>query len=129
MDLATLAALVYLITTLLVIGFQLALALGAPWGAYTMGGRLPGRLPPSLRLLALIQAVVLGLLALIVASSAGLGNAGRSAGPSWLIWLVVALAGLSVGMNAASRSPGERRMWVPVGLVMLASSVVVALAP
>jgi len=45
----------------------------------------------------------------------------------WLIWLVVAVAVVSVVMNAASRSPGERRLWVPVGLVLLASSLVVAL--
>jgi hypothetical protein len=128
MEFATLAALVYVAATLVVVGFQLALALGAPWGAYAMGGRFPGRFPPSLRLLALVQAVVLGILALIVASSAGLVAGAQSTAPSWSIWLVVGLAALSVAMNAASRSPGERRLWVPVGLVLLASSVVVALA-
>jgi hypothetical protein len=127
MDLADLAALAYLAVTLLVIGFQVALALGAPWGAYAMGGRFPGRFPPSLRLLALVQAVVLGLMAAVVASSAGLIGAGLPEGWTWLTWVVVAVAAVSVVMNAASPSPGERRMWVPTGLVMLACSLVVAL--
>jgi hypothetical protein len=125
MDLADLAALAYLAATLLVVGFQVALALGAPWGAYAMGGRFPGRFPPRMRLLATVQAVVLGLLALVVLESAGLISLGLA---EWLIWVAVAVSAVSVVMNAASRSPGERRLWVPVGLVMLASSLVVALA-
>lgn len=128
MDVVALAALAYLAGTLLVVGFQIALALGAPWGAYAMGGRFPGRFPLSLRLLALVQAVVLGLLGLVVASAAGLAGLRLSAELQWLMWLVVGLAALSLAMNAASRSPGERRLWVPVASVMLASSLVVALA-
>ena len=127
MDLAAIAALVYLAATLVVVGFQVALALGAPWGAYAMGGRFPGRFPPPMRLLAVVQAVVLGLLALVVLGSAGLISSGLTEWP-WLIWVVVAFSAVSVVMNAASPSPGERRLWVPVGLVMLASSLVVALA-
>ena len=30
-----------------VVAFQLALAAGAPWGTYAMGGAYAGRLPPS----------------------------------------------------------------------------------
>jgi hypothetical protein len=45
----------------------------------------------------------------------------------WLIWVAVAVSAASVAMNAVSRSPGERRTWVPVGIVLLASSVTVAL--
>jgi hypothetical protein len=126
MDLAAIAALLYLAATLVVVGFQVALALGAPWGAYAMGGRSAGRLPPSMRLLALVQAVVLGLLALVVLGSAGLIAIGLVTEWPWLIWLVVAMAVVSVGLNATSRSPGERRLWVPVGLVLLACSLVVA---
>jgi hypothetical protein len=124
MDIATLAALVYFAATLVVVGFQLSLAAGAPWGAYAMGGRVVGRLPPSLRLLAVVQAAVLGLLALVVLDAAGVLALGL---PDWLIWVAVAVSALSVVMNAASRSAGERRIWVPVGLMMLVSSLVVAI--
>jgi hypothetical protein len=124
MDLGDLAALLYVAATLAVIAFQVALALGAPWGAFAMGGRFPGRFPPSMRLLALVQTVVLGLLALVVLDAAGLISLGLA---DWLIWLAVVVSALSVAMNAASPSPRERRLWVPVGLVMLGSSLVVAL--
>jgi hypothetical protein len=126
-DLDTVAALAYLAATLLVVGFQVALALGAPWGAYAMGGRFPGRFPPTMRVLALVQAVVLGLLALVVLATAGLIAPRSSMELPWLIWVPVAGSALSVVANAASRSPGERRLWVPVGLVLLVSSLVVAL--
>ena len=71
MDIAVLAALVHLVATAIVVSFQLLLALGAPWGEYTMGGRFPGRFPPRMRVLAVVQAVVLSLLALVVLSAAG----------------------------------------------------------
>jgi hypothetical protein len=34
-----------------------------------------------------------------------------------------------VVLNAASRSAGERRIWVPVTVVMLASALAVAVSP
>jgi len=128
MDAATIAAFVYLAASLVAVGFQIALALGMPWGAYAMGGRSPGRFPPPLRALALGQAVVLGLLALVVLAAAGLIALELVTELPWLIWLAVVVSLASVAMNAASRSPGERKLWVPVGLVMLGSSVIVALA-
>jgi hypothetical protein len=126
---STLAAILFSIVTLVVIGFQIALALGAPWGAYAMGGAFPGRYPPRMRVAAAGMAALLGLLVLIVLSSAGLIDVPMLSGLPSLIWLVVAFSAVSVVLNAASRSAGERRIWVPVALVMLVSSLVVALAP
>ena len=124
MDLTTVSALAFVAVVIAAIGFQLALAAGAPWGAYAMGGRFPGRFPPPLRVAAVVQAVVLALLAAVV-----LARAGLLAPPlaPWLIWVVVAFSGLSLAMNAVSTSAGERRLWVPVASVMLAGSLIVAL--
>lgn len=127
MDVTELAAIAYAIATAIVIAFQIALALGARWGAYAMGGRFPGRFPPAMRVAALVQGVALGVLALIVLSFADLALPSLARDFPWLIWVAVALSAASVAMNAISRSPGERRIWVPVGLVMLASSLTVAL--
>ena len=52
-------AVVFALVTGMVVAFQVALALGAPWGAYAMGGAFPGRMPPPLRVAALIQAALL----------------------------------------------------------------------
>ena len=124
MDVMTVAARLFALAALAAIGFQLALAAGAPWGAYAMGGRVTGRFPPPLRVAAVVQAVVLAALAAVVLARAGLLDLGLA---PWGIWVVVAFSGLSLAMNAASRSAGERRLWVPVASVMLLSSVVVAL--
>ena len=127
MDIAALAAIAYLVATAVAVGFQIALALGAPWGAYAMGGRYPGRLPPVMRLSAVFQAVLLIMLALVVLSAAGLIATSLAADFPSLIWVPVGISAISVTLNAMSRSPGERRIWVPVGLVLLGSSLVVAL--
>ena len=46
----------------------------------------------------------------------------------WLIWLVVGMSSLTLALNTISSSAGERRIWVPVALVQLASSFLVAIA-
>ena len=68
----SLAAVLYALATSAVVGFQVALAAGAPWGEYAIGGRVPGRFPPPMRVAAVVQAVVLGWLALVVLDAAGL---------------------------------------------------------
>ena len=122
------AAVIYALATLVVVGFQLALAAGAPWGEYAMGGRYPGRFPPAMRVAAVVQAVLLGVLALVVLDKAGVVALGWTASFPWLAWVPVVVSLLSAVMNAATRSRLERRLWLPVAIVMLLSSIVVAAA-
>jgi hypothetical protein len=124
----TAAAIVFALATAVVIAFQIGLALGAPWGRYAMGGAYPGRFPARLRIGALIQAILLAALAVVVLADAGLLMPDLSADYPWLIWLAVAFSALSVVLNAITRSAVERRIWLPVAVVMLVSSLVVALA-
>ena len=49
MDIRRIAGIVYAAATAVVAAFQIALALGAPWGAYAMGGAFPGQFPPTMR--------------------------------------------------------------------------------
>ncbi|HEX5579362.1 MAG TPA: hypothetical protein VFY43_06830 [Candidatus Limnocylindria bacterium] len=120
---AEILAVIYAAVTALVVGFQLALALGAPWGSYAMGGAFPGRMPPAMRVAAVAQAVVLAGLAVIVLADAGLTSVSLVSGWPWLIWLPVVVAALAVGLNASTRSRGERRIWLPVALVLLGCSL------
>ena len=124
----TIAALIFMLVTGGAIAFQIGLALGAPWGEYAMGGAVPGRFPPRLRAAAAAQAVILAFLVLVVLSSAGLVDIPFLADLPTVIWIVVVFSAVSLVLNAISRSAGERRIWVPVAGVMLASSLVVALA-
>ena len=120
----TIAAIVHTAATTGVVVFQLALAAGAPWGEYAMGGAYPGQLPSALRVAAVVQAALLALLAGIVLARAGLLR--------WpprvrrLIWLPVAVAALALVLNLITPSARERAIWAPVALVLLVSSVIVA---
>jgi hypothetical protein len=127
MDVTAWAAAVFAIVTAGVIAFQVALALGAPWGSYAMGGAFPGRFPPRMRFAALVQAALLAVTVAIVLSRAGIVLPALAEPARWLVWAVVAVALLALVLNAISPSAGERRIWVPVVLAMLVSSLLVAL--
>ncbi len=115
----------YVCLTAVVVAFQVALALGAPWGAYAMGGSFPGRLPANARVASVVQALLLAMTAVVVTSRAGLAFAGMSGASGWLIWVVVGLLSLSLVGNLLSSSAGERMLWVPVLVLMLVASVAV----
>ena len=85
------AAIAFCIATAPPAVFQLLLALGAPWGALTMGGFHPGQLPPVLRLNAVFSALILGGAALVVCVRAGL-IPGRQDAVRRSVWVVVACA-------------------------------------
>lgn len=120
------AALIYTITSLAVIAFQIALAAGAPWGAFAMGGAFPGQFPPALRIAALIQAALLLAMVVVVLARAGVLLPGWSRVSRWLIWFVVAFAALSLVLNLITPSAGERAIWAPVAFLLLISSGIVA---
>jgi hypothetical protein len=126
MDVASIAAVVFAVVAGGAVLFQVALALGAPWGAYAMGGSFAGQFPPRMRAAAVVQAAVIAALVMVVLSEAGLALPSLAVAVPWLIWIVVAFSALSLVLNAMSRSAGERRIWVPVALVMLTSSLLVA---
>jgi len=96
--------------------FHLAILWGAPWGRFTMGGRWPGRLPVMARAFSVASAMLLVVMALVVLVRAGILQADL---PGWLIWAVAGFTLLSVLANAATPSPPERRVWLPVTLILL----------
>ena len=122
------AAIIFSVVSAGVIVFQLALAAGAPWGDYAMGGTDPNQFSPALRVAAVVQAVVIGLTVVVVLSRAGVAFAAWSRASHWLVWVVVALGAASLVMNVATPSRGERMIWAPVALVLLACSLTVALS-
>jgi len=124
-----LAAFLYTGITSLVVAFQLALAIGAPWGAYAMGGAFPGQLPTVLRIGAIVQALVLTGFAAVVLARQGLAFRRLAGASRWLIWVVVAVVALSVVLNSITPSAGERAIWAPVTLALFVTSVLVATGP
>ena len=129
MDIRRAAALLYAVLSAGVVAFQIALAAGAPWGTYAMGGAVPGQFPPALRIAALVQAALIIGMTAIVLSRAGLILAGWSRVSRWLVWVVVAVTAMSFVLNLITPSAGEQALWAPVLLLLLASCLVVAIKP
>lgn len=125
----TVAAIVFALATSGVVAFQIGLALGAPWGAWAMGGSVPGRFPPRLRVAALAQGILLAGLAAIVLARAEIIRLTIVDDLPSLVWLAVGFSAVGLVLNSISRSAGERRIWVPVSAVMVGASLVVALGP
>lgn len=105
-----------------VAAFQLALAAGAPWGSYAMGGAFPGRFPAALRIAAFVQAVLLIFMAAVVLARAGLVLVAWAKAARWLAWIVVFVAAVGSLLNIITPSSGERAIWAPVALLLLARS-------
>jgi hypothetical protein len=122
------AALVFALVAAGAVAFQIGLALGAPWGSYAMAGRYPGAFPPRLRVAAVVQAALLAFLALVVLSHAGIALTSLAQAAPWFIWVAVAFSAVSLVLNAITPSAGERRIWVPVAVAMLVSSLIVAIS-
>jgi len=92
--------------------FQVALAVGAPWGAAAWGGANAGVLPVGFRVGSGVSAV---LWAGVAAVSAGrlLGPVGRRR----LLLGGAIYSTLGIAVNAASPSTLERAVWVPLTAV------------
>ena len=109
MTVSEVAAITYAVLTGGVVIFQLALALGVPWGSYAMGGAFPGRFPPVMRAIAIGQAVSLGVLAAVVLTRSGLVLRSWEGTSQWSIWIVVPFCALSVVLNSISPSADRAR--------------------
>lgn len=121
------AAIVFGILAGLTTAFQVALAFGAPWAEFTLGGKHRGPLPAPLRVVPVVSSIILAGFVPIVLSRAGVAFEGLSGAAAWLIWVVVGYCALGSILNAITPSRRERLVWLPVVLAMLVTSVMVAL--
>jgi hypothetical protein len=108
--------------------FQLALALGAPWGRAAFGGFVerPGT---ALRVSAGVATLVWTGAALVVLRRAGL-PVWAPLPDSWLpvvIWILVGILVVAIVVNAISPSLLEKSIWVPFGVVAATLATIVAL--
>ena len=121
------AAIVFCVAVAPPVVFQFLLALGAPWGALTMGGINPGQLPPAMRLNAVLSALILCGTALVVCVRAGLVLPGRQDAVRRSIWAVVLFCVLEVVLHVLTPSYWERVLWLPCVSIMLVASSYVAM--
>ncbi len=120
-----LAAIIFAALCALVVAFQFALILGAPWGYLTQGGSIPGALPPARRVAAAASICLMTALAAAI-----LGRGGFDLGlPGWSAWAAFGISLLSLALNMATPSRAERRLWAPVAALLAITSGIVVLAP
>jgi hypothetical protein len=132
MDVAQAAAVVAAVLIVAVAAFQVALALGAPYGDAVFGGKAPtdaGVLTAPFRALAIVQAVVLALLAwILLARSGAVGIPLLGAGSLiWLTWGVVGFLVLNTLANLSAPHPIERWVMGPVTFVLAGLALTIAL--
>jgi len=112
--------------------FQVALALGAPWGAFAYGGRAiqeDGTLPITYRLASAVAAVVLVLFAIVILTRAGvIGTAGDSTLVSVLSWVIVAFLVLNTLSNVSAKHWIERFVFGGITVVLAVLCAIVAVA-
>ena len=120
------AAIIYTISTAIVVFFQVCLAIGLPWGAASMGGKYPGKYPPKMRITALANVIILSFLAIIILVEASYLLPKLMTFTGYAIWFVVAFSLISVVLNTITKSKIER-IWIPVALTQFVTSLIVAL--
>ena len=98
--------------------FQVALALGAPLGAYAWGGQNRGVLPPRLQLGSAISAPILLALAIMVLIRAGVVYPAWSEAMAWPVWIVFLFMVMNTFANFRSDSAEERRVMTPITAVL-----------
>ena len=112
---------------LIAVLFQLALALGAPWGEYAMGGKYPGKFPPKIRIAAVIQLLILMFFGGIGLIRSRLILSSFFDFSSNAIWFVVGFFVLGTLMNLITPSKKERNIWAPITFILLLSSLRITL--
>ncbi|WP_405131695.1 hypothetical protein MHB43_08200 [Paenibacillus sp. FSL H8-0317] len=122
------SAIVFTVLIMIVILFQIALAAGLPWGEYAMGGKFPGKYPISMRFACIVQIAILAFMGIIVLSKSGLLLPGWSSFSDIAIWFIVGYLVLGTILNLITRSVWERRIWAPVTLLMLITSIIIAIS-
>ena len=122
----SLAAIVFTLLTGIVMIFQGCLALGLPWGKASMGGKYPGKYPPKMKIVAVINMVILGGSTVIVLSKSDLLFQQLKPISNIVIWFVVAFMVVGTVLNTITPSKIER-IWAPVALFQLITSLIIAI--
>lgn len=121
------SAIIFSILIVVVIIFQIMLVAGMPWGSYAMGGKFPGKYPPAMRVASFLQSIILTFISLIVLSKSGLMFPGWLSFSKTAIWFVVSFSVIATILNLITKSVWERRIWAPVSLLLLITSIIVAI--
>ena len=124
----SIAAILFAVFAGIVILFQMGLVIGMPWGEYAMGGRFPGIYPWKMRIASMVQMIIQLLFAFVVLVRAEIILSDYFRMSVTAIWFVVGFLVLATVLNLITPSKKERAIWAPISILMLISSLIVALS-
>jgi cytochrome bd-type quinol oxidase subunit 2 len=106
--------------------FQVALVLGAPWGAYTQGGETEGALDTPGRVLAAVSCVILLVMAAAILARVGEGPLESAPGRlvTALAWFTTVYSALAVVLNLVTQSSSERAVFAPISILLFVVVVI-----
>ena len=107
--------------------FQVALVVGAPWGAHTQGGETDGALDASGRVVAAMSCAIVLLMAAAILARVREGPLKNAPGRlvTALAWFTTIYSALSVLLNLATRSSSERAVFAPTVILLFVLVVTV----
>ncbi|MBE0538819.1 MAG: hypothetical protein IH620_03835 [Ignavibacterium sp.] len=124
--LVTFSAYIFAILSFVIILFQLGLTIGMPWGAASMGGKYPGKYPPRMRVVSLINIFITSFIAVIVLIKSEIIWLQFKSFANVAIYFVVAFSAVATILNTITPSKIERKIWAPVAAILLLTSLIVA---
>ncbi len=92
-----------------------------------MGGKYPGKYPPKMRIVAVVNMLLLSFIAAIVLSEANLMFPQLKTISGVGIWVIVVFFIIGTIMNTITPSKIER-IWAPIALIQLITSLIVAIS-
>ena len=123
----SLSAIIFTALTGIVIIFHGCLAAGVPWGKASMGGRYPGKYPPKMRAVSVLNMLILIFITTVVLSEADLMFPQLNTISGIGIWIIVVFFLIGTIMNSITPSKIER-IWAPVALIQLITSLIIAIS-
>lgn len=121
-------AYIFIVLSIAIAIFQVVLALGAPLGEYTLGGKYPGRLPNKLRIAAVFQILILFIFTMTVVSKSGIAFEAFYTMARIGIWVVFAFFIMGTILNLSSPSNKEKIVMGPLNIIALICSFMVAIS-
>ena len=123
----TIAAVTYSALMAIVVLFQFCLTIGLPWGSASMGGKYPGKYPPNMRIVSLLNMIILSCITIIVLVKADILLSQLKSVSIIAIWFVVGFSLIGTILNIITPSKIERQIWAPVTAIQLIACIIVAL--
>lgn len=124
--LVIISAYIFAILSFVIILFQLALTIGMPWGAASMGGKFPGKYPPIMRVVSLINIFITSFMAAIVLIKSEIIWLQFKSFANVAIYFVVVFSVVATILNTITPSKIERKIWAPFAAILLLTSSIVA---